>query len=159
LFNIESQFDAYEAWPYDPSRDNEAAGLRALAFMKAMQRLPLMFANHPSRSASGIGKHGLDEPQRFRTNNDAAPEVYRGMEGAPGHQAGRDRGAYETDGARTLGGFDQMTAIVGGLWDSMLGEGRRFWIVATSDSHVNFADPIAPGKDFWPGQYQKTYVR
>ena len=51
-----------------------------------------------------------------------------------------------------------MTAIVGGLWDSMLGEGRRFWIVATSDSHAHYADAARPGSDFWPGEYQKTYV-
>ena len=68
------------------------------------------------------------------------------------------RGAYRTLDAGTMGGFDQMTAIVGGLWDSLLGEGRRFWIVATSDSHVNFMEPARPGSDFWPGQYQKTYV-
>ena len=97
------------------------------------------------------------------------------MEGAPGHQAGglardgsqkRDaagnpagaRGGYGREGARTFGGFDQMTAIVGGLWDSMLGEGRRFWIVATSDSHAHYADESRSGSDFWPGEYQKTYV-
>ena len=51
-----------------------------------------------------------------------------------------------------------MTAIVGGLWDSMLGEGRRFWIVATSDSHAHYTDAARPGSDFWPGEYQKTYV-
>jgi hypothetical protein len=51
-----------------------------------------------------------------------------------------------------------MTAIVGGFWDSLLGEGRRFWILATSDSHVHYADPLNPGSDFWPGEYQKTYV-
>jgi hypothetical protein len=158
LFSIENQFDANEAWPPDPARDTEAAGARALAFMNAMQKLPLMFANHPSRSAKGVREYGLDEPREFRANNDLAPEVYHGMEGAPGHQAGPNRGAYENDKARTLGGFDQMTAIVGGLWDSLLGEGRRFWIVATSDSHVNFADPQKPGSDFWPGQFQKTYV-
>src|SRR5262249_8046070 len=111
-----------------------------------------------ARSATGIGQYGLDEPREFRNNNDLAPAIYRGMEGAPGHQAGSNRGSYENDDARTLGGFDQMTAIVGGLWDSLLGEGRRFWIVATSDSHVNFADPVKPGNDFWPGQYQKTFV-
>jgi len=127
--------------------------------MNAMRRLPLMFANHPSRSATGIGKYGLDEPREFRNNNDLAPDIYRGMEGGPGHQASRDRGAYDNEGARTLGGFDQMTAIVGWLWDSMLGEGRRFWIVATSDSHRNLADSERPGSDFWPGQYHKTYVR
>ena len=61
-------------------------------------------------------------------------------------------------GAHTFGGFDQMTAIVGGFWDSLLGEGRRFWIVATSDSHAHYADASKPGSDFWPGEYQKTYV-
>src|SRR5262245_53982890 len=159
LFNIESQFDSKDAWPLDPTRDSEAAGFRALAFMNAMRKLPVMFANHPARSAKGIGDYGLDEPREFRNNNDLAPEVYRGMEGAPGHQAGPNRGAYSNDGARTFGGFDQMTALVGGLWDSMLGEGRRFWIVATSDSHTNFADPAKAGSDFWPGQFHKTYVR
>ena len=61
---------------------------------------------------------------------------------AAGNPAGA-RGGYGREGARTFGGFDQMTAIVGGLWDSMLGEGRRFWIVATSDSHAHYADAIA----------------
>jgi hypothetical protein len=117
----------------------------------------------------------LNEPRELRANNNNAPNVYRGMEGAPGHQAAtlapdgsqkRDasgepvgsRGAYNRQGAGTFGGFDQMTAIVGGLWDSMLGEGRRFWIVATSDSHAHYADTARPGSDFWPGEYQKTYV-
>ncbi len=159
LFNIESQFDANEAWPPDPSRNSASAGTNALLFMNGLRRLPLMFANHPSRSATGVRKYGQDEPQELRSNNDLAPEVYRGMEGAPGHQAGANRGGYRNEAARTFGGFDQMTAILGGLWDSMLGEGRRFWIVATSDSHANFADPNTPGSDFWPGQYQKTYVK
>ena len=118
--------------------------------------------------------YGSNEPRELRANNTLAPEVYRGMEGAPGHQAApgtdgsqkRDtdgkpagyRGGYSRAGAQTFGGFDQMTAIVGGLWDSMLGEGRRFWIVATSDSHAHYTDAARPGSDFWPGEYQKTYV-
>jgi len=175
LFDIENRFDANEVWPVDPSRNDEAMAQRALEHIRRLPRLPLLFANHPSRSARGISQYGLDEPREFRANNDLVPSVYRGMEGAPGHQAatlapdgtpkrdamgrpGGFRGAYQNPGAHTLGGFDQMTAIVGGLWDSMLGEGRRFWIVATSDSHVNYAEPSDPGSDFWPGQYQKTYV-
>jgi hypothetical protein len=175
LFDIESRFDANEAWPIDPSRNSEAMTQRALEHMRTLPRLPILFANHPSRSAKGISQYGLDEPRELRANNDLAPSVYLGMEGAPGHQAdtlapdgtpkrdatGRPagfRGAYGNAGAHTLGGFDQMTAIVGGLWDSLLGEGRRFWIVATSDSHVNYTESSAPGSDFWPGQYQKTYV-
>ena len=175
LFNIESQFDRADAWPPDPSRNTEAWAFRALTYMNALRRLPLMFANHPSRSASEVGGYGLDEPREFRNNNDLAPDIYRGMEGAPGHQAstlasdgsprvdqngqpiGR-RGGYRSPNAGTFGGFDQMTAIVGGLWDSLLGEGRRFWIVATSDSHAHYRDPERPGADFWPGEYHKTYV-
>ena len=176
LFDIESRFDANEVWPPDPVRNTEPFAQRALEYMKGLPQPPILFANHPSRSATGIGQYGLNEPRELRNNHDRAPSVYRGMEGAPGHQAGalapdgtekRDgsgqptgfRGAYGNPGAGTIGGFDQMTAIVGGFWDSMLGEGRRFWILATSDSHVNYADVSSPGSDFWPGQYQKTYVR
>ena len=175
LYDIESRFDSQDAWPPDPSRDGEAHALRALEHMKGLPLIPLVFANHPSRSARGIGVYGRNEPRELRANNDLAPHVYQGMEGAPGHQAGTlapdgtqkldasgkpagFRGAYSTAGAHTLGGFDQMTAIVGGLWDSMLGEGRRFWILATSDSHAHYTDQARPGSDFWPGEYQKTYV-
>lgn len=175
LHDIESRFDSQEAWPADPSRNEEAQAERALEHMKSLPLLPLVFANHPSRSASGVSVYGLNEPRELRRNHQIAPDVYRGMEGAPGHQAGTlapdgsqkldaagapmgYRGGYSRAGAQTFGGFDQMTAIVGGLWDSMLGEGRRFWIVATSDSHAHYADTARPGSDFWPGEYQKTYV-
>jgi hypothetical protein len=88
-----------------------------------------------------------------------------GMEGAPGHQASAlqpdggidptgSRGGY--DAAPTMGGFDAMTARLGGFWDSMLGEGRRWWVTSTSDSHRHWKDG---GSDFWPGEYSKTYVR
>ncbi len=175
LFEIERQFDRLEVWPVDPARDTETARGLALDHMTRLARLPLLFANHPSRSATSIGEYGADEPWELRGNNDRAPEIYRGMEGGPGHQAAtrapdgtgrrdesgrptRSRGLYRNPGAGTLGGFDQMTAIVGGLWDSLLGEGRRFWIVATSDSHVNFTETSRRGSDFWPGQFHKTYV-
>ena len=178
LYEIEHRFDANEAWalPPDPARRTEAARRSALEYMTTLTRLPMLFANHPSRSARAIGVYGLDQPWEIRTNNDLAPTVYRGMEGAPGHQAAslapdgtprRDRsgrlagtrGGYGTIGARTLGGFDQMTAIVGGLWDTLLGEGRRFWIVATSDSHAHYTESVRRGSDFWPGEFHKTYVR
>jgi hypothetical protein len=63
------------------------------------------------------------------------------------------RGGYAK--LSTIGGFDPMTAKLGGLWDAMLGEGRHWWITATSDSHNNWRDG---GNDFWPGEYSKTYV-
>ena len=167
LYEIESRFDANEDWarPPDPRRQSAELRRQALAYMQELDRLPILFANHPSRSAEAIGVYGRDEPWELRENNDIAPDVYRGMEGAPGHQAAalnengsRYRGVYRNPEARTLGGFDQMTAIVGGLWDALLGEGRRFWIVASSDSHFHYAEPVRAGSDFWPGEFHKTWV-
>ncbi len=168
LHEIERRFDANEDWalPPDPRRQSAALRRQALAHMQGLERLPVLFANHPSRSAPAIGHYGRDEPWELRENNDLAPDVYRGMEGAPGHQAATltdentmvYRGAYWTPGAQTLGGFDQMTAVVGGLWDSLLGEGRRFWIVVSSDSHFHYTEPVRAGSDFWPGEFHKTWV-
>lgn len=175
LYEIERRFDANETFPRDPARNTAEARVAALRYMNALPRLPLVFANHPSRSATGLGVYGLSEPREIRDSIDTAPEVYRAMEGAPGHQASGvaadgtvrldktgwptgTRGGYNQPGAQTLGGFDQMTAIVGGLWDALLGEGRRFWIVASSDSHANFTELSRRGNDFWPGQFHKTYV-
>ncbi|MFK7692617.1 phosphoesterase [Paenibacillus sp. HJGM_3] len=165
LYNIESQFNKRDPYPTDPKRDTEGNMIDALNYMKQLPEPPLLFANHPARSAKGLGAWGQDTPQEFRNWNDAAPNVSVGMEGAPGHQAGalnRD-GSIDPNGARgsyssapTMGGFDQMTAQVGGLWDSMLGEGRHWWITSTSDSHVNWREG---GSDFWPGEYSKTYVK
>lgn len=139
--------------------------LEALRQMKAMPQPPLVIANHPSRTATAVGRYGLLTPAELRNWNDTAPEVAVGMEGAPGHQAGAikpdgtldpkgDRGSYSR--APTMGGFDQMTARLGGFWDAMLGEGRRWWITSTSDSHRHYTDG---GSDFWPGEYSKTYVK
>jgi len=165
LFDIESKWDKSEVYPADASRDTEDKALQTINYIKALDQKPILMANHPSRSAAVAGQYGLDTPHELRNNNDAAPNVYVGFEGAPGHQAAaiKPDGTLKTDGGRggynnatTFGGFDPMTAQLGGLWDSMLGEGRRFWIVATSDSHINFRDG---GSDFWPGEYQKTYVK
>jgi len=124
--------------------------------MRALPAPPLMFINHPSRTATAMGRWGDVEPDELRAWHAAAPQVLVGMEGAPGHQATRvHRGLYRNADAPTLGGFDQMTAIVGGIWDALLSEGQRFWITASSDSHVNQRDG---GSDFDPGQYSKTHV-
>jgi hypothetical protein len=169
LFGIESKYDKNEIYPVDAARDTEAKALETVEYIKTLSTAPVIMANHPSRSATGVGTYGLDTPAELRNYNNAAPNIYVGFEGAPGHQAAAlkpdgsvrapadeqsGRGAYSR--TPTQGGFDQMTANVGGLWDSMLGEGRRFWIVATSDSHENFREG---GIDFWPGEYQKTYVK
>jgi len=164
LFAIESRFAKREPWPADPSWDAEPRLLEALEFMKTQERAPILIANHPSRSAKDIGVYGQYTPAELRDWNDTAPTIAVGMAAAPGHQAAalhkdgsagnpRPRGYYGNAG--TLGGFDQFTAIVGGFWDSMLGEGRRWWVTANSDSHVHYSEG---GVDFWPGEYSKTHV-
>jgi len=163
LAEIEEGFAKHEAWPRDTLRDSEPKMIEALTFMRGLDLPPVLIANHPSRSASGLGVYGLDAPAEFRGWNNTAPEVAVGMAGAPGHQAGAmtpdgsvrtvPRGGYS--GHPTMGGFDQMTARLGGFWDSMIGEGRHWWVTANSDSHVNWREG---GIDFWPGEYSKTYV-
>ncbi|MFT4860828.1 MAG: hypothetical protein ACI95C_000026 [Pseudohongiellaceae bacterium] len=164
LVSIESRFAKREPWPADPSWDSEPRMLEALAAMRILTPPPLLIANHPSRSAPDLGVYGLDTPSELRDWNDTAPNVAVGMAGAPGHQAGtlNPDGTADMDGARggygrypTLGGFDQLTATLGGFWDSMLGEGRNWWITANSDSHVHYTEG---GSDFWPGEFSKTYV-
>ena len=75
---------------------------------------------------------GYDEEFEF---DDGTPDVVR------------------TAQARTYGGADYFTAKVGGVWDSLLGEGRHFWVFCDSDFHD-------PAEEFWPGEYSKdhTYV-
>jgi hypothetical protein len=164
LHDIEARFSRRDAWPPDPARNREPLMLDALRAMRSLEPRPVLITNHPSRSATAVGVYGANDPAELRGWNDAAPEVAVGMEGAPGHGASAlaPDGSLQPDAARggygrypTMGGFDQMTARLGGFWDSMLGEGRRWWITATSDSHVNWREG---GADFWPGEYSKTYV-
>ncbi|WP_353649982.1 PHP domain-containing protein [Nakamurella sp. A5-74] len=181
---------------------NEAlaiAGLHFLADSIDQRRVQdaLMLANHPARK-------GIDSPHEIRGWRDAEPRIAIGMEGAPGHQAagipkpfgpGSGRGYYDNspdpvasfpgyplESYRTFGGFDWMTSTVGGLWDSLLAEGKPWWITANSDSHQVWADTSqrGPGSDFttngyyndpvhitapqlgngdfWPGYYSRTHV-
>ncbi|MEV6371837.1 phosphoesterase [Micromonospora musae] len=157
LFELESRFAKFDAFPNDPGRDTEAKMIEFIKVARGMPLKPIVIAHHASRSAPGLGVYGQDTPREFRNGNNVAPDVYIGFEGAPGHQAGPlnggARGGYGN--YPTHGGFDQMTARVGGLWDSLLGEGRRWWITATSDSHVHWT---RGGSDFWPGEYSKTHV-
>lgn len=165
LREIESGWSQREAWPADPARDQPDRMISALQAMRAQALPPVLFANHPSRSATSPTQYGRYDPAEFRNWNDTAPNVAVGMEGAPGHQAGalKPDGSIDPAGRRggyaklaTMGGFDPMTARLGGLWDTLLGEGRRWWITATSDSHRHWRED---GNDFWPGEYAKTYVQ
>ncbi|MER6710898.1 PHP domain-containing protein [Streptomyces sp. NPDC000877] len=205
LKQFETDYDGSVKGASDSTPANEALAVAGLNFLADQVRRrkvkdALMLANHPAR-------RGVDSPHEIRAWRDATGTRHRiavGFEGAPGHQAAglpaplgmaRSRGLYDNNpGAnsfpgyppesyRTWGGFDWMTATVGGLWDSLLAEGRPWWITANSDSHQVYADtavrggpdgdyaangrhtdPVYGGKidltqgDYWPGQYSRTHV-
>jgi len=154
-FAIERDFSRREVID-TRTRDSEEDMVAALRYMQGLVPQPLLFINHPSRTATAPGVWGEVTPAELRLWQDAAPQVLVGMEGAPGHQADRKtRGLYRNASAPSYGGFDQMTAKVGGEWDALLAEGRRFWITANSDAHGHHG---IGGADFYPGEYSKTYV-
>ncbi len=90
--------------------------------------------------------------------NDNGPDVAFGFEGVPGHDKGPNRGEFGANacGGGTYGGAGIYIARVGGLWDNLLADGRRFFTFDNSDFHD---DGTNAGIDFWPGQYEKTYIR
>lgn len=201
LKQFENDYDGTVNNTGGSSQANEAmaiAGLNFLADAVRRRRVQdaMFFANHP-------GSRGVDSPHEVRGWRDAAPTIALGWEGAPGHQAagiplplgpGSGRGAYDNspsansfpgyplESYRTWGGFDFYTATVGGLWDSLLAEGKPWWITANSDNHFVYTDVAArgPGSDFpnngfhndpvygggisttsadyWPGFYSRTNV-
>ncbi|MFE0810644.1 PHP domain-containing protein [Streptomyces sp. NPDC058848] len=203
LKQFETGYDGGVKGATDSTPANEALAVAGLSFLadqvkRRKVKDALMLANHPARK-------GIDSPHEIRAWRDATPRHHQiavGFEGAPGHQAaglpkplgmGRARGIYDgSPGAnsfpgyplesyRTWGGFDWMTATVGGLWDSLIAEGRPWWITANSDSHQVYADTAARGGgdfnangryddpvyagqidvtqgDYWPGQYSRTHV-
>ncbi|WP_432192575.1 PHP domain-containing protein [Streptomyces sp. bgisy027] len=202
LKQFETDYDGSVKSASDSTPANEALAVAGLNFLaEQVQRRKvkdaLMLANHPAR-------RGVDSPHEIRNWRDAGRgrQIAIGFEGAPGHQAaglpapmgpGRARGIYDNNPSansfagyplesyRTWGGFDWMTATVGGLWDSLLAEGKPWWITANSDSHQVYADTAARGGgnfdangryddpvyngriditqgDYWPGQYSRTHV-
>ncbi|GGY03326.1 PHP domain-containing protein [Streptomyces minutiscleroticus] len=203
LKQFETGYDGSVKGATSSTPANEAlavAGLNFLADQVKRRKVKdaLMLANHPARK-------GIDSPHEIRAWRDATSPGHRiavGFEGAPGHQAGGlpkpngpggARGIYDgspsansfagypLESYRTWGGFDWMTATVGGLWDSLLAEGKPWWITANSDSHQVYADTAARGggdfnangryddpvyggqidlteNDYWPGYYSRTHV-
>lgn len=198
--------------PGDPATAaNEAKALAGIRWLGQKKREGfvddvLVVANHPSRL-------GIDSPHELRAWQDADPSVFIGFEGAPGAQANAEpdwvayresvsgpgtyqRGEYQNapseqswpgyppESYRTFGGFDWMTATVGGMWDALLAEGRLWSITSNSDNHRTLFDTYAdgqyppgkgfddlgskplpvdtgvpqPGSDFWPGQFSRTHV-
>lgn len=122
--------------------------LEALAWLQQHHpKSSYVIPAHPERS---MGYTVAD----LRRWNDAAPRIAFGFEGMPGAQSAPIRGGFRSEralGGGTYGGVGYMAARVGGTWDALLGEGRRFWIFTNSDFHRT-------NGGFWPGEYQKTWV-
>ncbi len=165
LYHLEKSYARNDVYRnQDKGRNTEKRMLAALEDMKSQNKQPIVIVNHPGRTATGLGEYTKVTPTELRNWNDTAPTVAVGMSGSPGHQAltispdgsiksNEVRGGYRN--YPTMGGFDQMTARLGGFWDSMLGEGRHWWITSSSDSHIHYTEG---GADFWPGEFSKTYV-
>ncbi|RQR63066.1 S-layer protein [Burkholderia sp. Bp9125] len=114
--------------------------------------------NHPSRNP---GKYTVAD---FREFNDTAPDIMFGVEGMVGNQMEPDRGGYNSAYIdanlknRTYGGVDYVVAQVGGVWDALLGEGRRVWNFADSDHHFEVDATQQFSSGYYPGEYAKTYI-
>lgn len=141
---------------------------------KTVAGVEWMRDNHPDSSyvvPAHLERAGAFDPndnrgwniEHLRDMNNAAPDVAFGFESQPGHQAQPNRGGYNTLRAfgGTYGGTGYYAAKVGGMWDALLGEGRKWWFFASSDWHNRGEfGPFekASTNDFWPGEYQKDYV-
>lgn len=129
---------------------------------KTLEALTWLRDNYPATSYSVIA-HPERYPQNtrgysigaIRDMNNTAPNICFGFESIPGHQreTTRPRGLYETTsvGGGTYGGTGIYAAKIGGMWDALLSEGRRFWLFANSDFHGEVGD-------FYPGEFLKNYT-
>jgi predicted metal-dependent phosphoesterase TrpH len=189
IAEFEARYDQLNISRRGTPANTEAHAIAAIRHLQSLVPRPVFIANHPAR-------RGRNSPAELRNWAEAGPDVARGFEAAAGHQAatlaGLVRGHYEKkptrdswpgyppESYRTHGGYDWYVTRVGGLWDSLLGEGRPWFITANSDSHRHYTDHSVPNQatylvrgyvtpttqqaektgnmDFWPGEYTKTWV-
>jgi len=156
LAEFEFKFDGNDAdviggvaqgWTKSVLTDHEKT-IEALTWLQTnYQKTSYVVPAHPERQKKYKIEH-------FRDMNNAGPDVCFGFESMPGHQkSAGGRGGYtaNSDGGVTYGGCGVYAAKVGGMWDAMLSEGRKFWLFASSDCHDEAGD-------FYPGEYQKNYT-
>ena len=160
------------------------AGTGNRGHAKTVEAMKWMAAYHPDGSyyvPAHLERAGPFNPngnngfnvEHLRDFNNAAPRVAFGMETQPGHGASSNRGEYQvlrnniggtqidSVGGTTYGGTGVYGAVIGGVWDSMLGEGRNFWYFASSDWHNRGSfgpDDRRSTQDFYPGEYARDYV-
>jgi hypothetical protein len=153
-----------------------------LGHKKALEALKWMATFHPDASyyvPSHLERAGQFNPdgnngyniESLRDFNNAAPKIAFGFETQPGHGASNVRGEYQrlrnnggtldSVGGTTYGGTGVYGAVLGGVWDALLGEGRNWWFFASSDWHSRGSfgpDDRRSTGDFFPGEYQRNYT-
>lgn len=156
------------------------------AHLKSVEAVKWMAQFHPQASYflpthleragpfNTAGNNGFNV-EHLRNFNNAAPTAAFGFETQPGHHASGQRGEYtvrrnggfpgettnvDSVGGTTYGGTGVYGAVVGGVWDALLGEGRNYWFFGSSDWHARGsfgADDRRSTNDFYPGEYQRSY--
>ncbi|HTU67521.1 MAG TPA: hypothetical protein VMF52_16345 [Steroidobacteraceae bacterium] len=161
------------------------AGVGSRGHLKTVEAVKWMAAFHGEQSyylPTHLERAGPFNPdgnngfniENLRNFNNAAPNVAFGFETQPGHGASDARGEYtirrnniagtnvDSVGGTTWGGTGVYGAQVGGVWDALLGEGRNYWFFASSDWHNRGSfgpDDRRSSQDFYPGEYQRSYVK
>lgn len=110
--------------------------------------------NHPSRHNGGSGEVTIENLRRL---NDAAPSVVFGFEGMPGNQMSGS-GRCELPEGDIRNGADEMIAVTGGVWDSLLSEGRKFYNFANSDFHFKVSADEQYSSGYWASEYSANQV-
>ncbi|WP_138754505.1 immunoglobulin-like domain-containing protein [Paenibacillus sinopodophylli] len=150
-----SLFDSADVtkWNAADSRAYTTSNDARKAFQWLADHYPNSYAliNHPSRKN---GTSAEIKVQDIRDINNIAPNIAFAFEGMPGNQMAPDRG--ET--VDSYGGADIRIAKLGGMWDALLGEGRRFWSFANSDFHFNISADRKYSSGYRPGEYSKNYT-
>ncbi len=169
-----------------PSGSGVGSGVGTKGHLKTLEALKWMKQYHPNGSyyiPAHLERAGPFNPdgnngfnvEHLRNFNNTAPDIAFGFETQPGHGASAERGEYrqlrngftgsatnvDSVGGTTYGGTGVYGALVGGVWDALLGEGRNWWFFASSDWHNRGSfgpDDRRSTQDFYPGEYQRTHV-
>lgn len=113
-----------------------------------------LLPNHPSRHNGGSGQVTIENLRRL---NDAAPDVVFGFEGMPGNQMSGS-GRAELPAGDIRNGADEMIAVTGGVWDSLLSEGRKIYNFANSDFHFKVSADEQYSSGYWASEYSSNNV-
>jgi hypothetical protein len=149
--------DDVARWGTDRGAKTHADALKAITWLRDhFPDTSYGIINHPFRHPTNY------QPSDFREFNDLAPNIAFGIEGMVGNQMEPDRGGYaspytpDNARARLYGGVDATVSQLGGIWDSLLGEGRRIWNFGNSDFHFKIIGGNSSG--YFPGEYTRNYV-